>query len=130
MKTNKYAMVIHNVDTDKTSKLFLFKLKKGQKAKEGDIAICETMHGTNYGRITEIFQAPENLEDAIISKYNAYAPLKEIVFVIPANYYSLITRKSKILLEHIYCNAIEIVDRVDSLGLFGKCDKGNLSMPF
>lgn len=116
MKTNKYAMVIHNIDTNKPSKLFLFKLKKGIKAKVDDIAICETMNGTHYGRITEIFQAPENLEDAIISKYNAYAPLKEVVFVVPKDYYTLLMGKTKEVIDLLYCDALSIVNKVKSLG--------------
>lgn len=87
MVNEKYVLVKHKKGSSMT---FLFKLKKGVKAKVGDIAICNTMNGDSVGVISEIFASPKMLEDDLARKYGAYLPIKECKYALPAEIYTAI----------------------------------------
>ena len=92
MKLNTYAVVKHNINTNKYPTEYLFRVRRGTKIAQGDIVICDTMKGLSAGSVAKVFKMSENSEREVVKMYNAYAPLKEIVFVLPLKYYELITQ--------------------------------------
>ncbi len=109
MKNQKYVLVSHKEFNART---FLFKIKKGVKVKVGDVVVCETMKGQDVGFVQEIIQSPKFLENELVGKFEAYQPLKEIIFSMPRDIYNLIINTKQVYLSRAKYYAETLVEEL------------------
>ncbi len=112
MKNQKYVLVSHKEFNART---FLFKIKKCVKVKIGDVVICETMRGQDIGFVKEIIQSPEILENELVRKFDAYQPLKEIIFSMPRDIYNLIISNRQVYLSRAKYYAETLVEELKDI---------------